>query len=215
MNFGSYFGSIPHDFNIQINNILLEQKFEVKYLGINFDSNLKWDKHIEYILNKTKYLPFLMHKLSKIMNIETLRLIYYAFFHSLINYGIVSWGGGAYSNYLGLLQNLRNRLLKIINKNKFIASENPLNLEQLFTFNSLMYHYESLQQKFITSTSVTRKKLIVLPKNKKAISNECNYVTAVRTFNELPNEYKVLQINVNNKNKIKEWIVQNPIIIPQ
>ena len=123
--------------------------------------------------------------------------------------------GGAYSNYLGLLQNLQNRLLKIINKNKFIASENPLNLEQLFTFNSLMYHYESLQQKFITSTSVTRKKLIVLPKNKKAISNKCNYVTAVRTFNELPNEYKVLQINVNNKNKIKEWIVQNPITIPQ
>ena len=112
--------------------------------------------------------------------------------------------GGAYSNYLGLLQNLQNRLLKIINKNKFIASENPLNLEQLFTFNSLMYHYESLKQKFITSTSVTRKKLIVLPKNKKAISNKCNYVTAVRTFNELPNEYKVLQINVNNKDKIKE-----------
>ena len=70
-------------------------------------------------------------------------------------------------------------------------------------------------QKCITSTSVRRKKLIVLPKNKKALSNKCNYATAVRTFNELLNEYKVLQINVNNKNKIKEWIVQNPITIPQ
>ena len=69
--------------------------------------------------------------------------------------------------------------------------------------------------KFITSTSVTRKKLIVLPKNKKALRNKCNYATAVRTFNKLLNEYKVLQINVNNKNKIKEWIVQNPITIPQ
>ena len=53
MNFGSYSNSIPHDLNIQINNISLEQKNKVKYLGIIFDSNLKWDKHVEYILNKT------------------------------------------------------------------------------------------------------------------------------------------------------------------
>ena len=80
MNFGSYCNSILHDLKIQINNIPLEQKNEVKYLGIIFDSNLKWDKHFEYILNETKYLPFLKFKLSKIMNSDTLKLIYYAFF---------------------------------------------------------------------------------------------------------------------------------------
>ena len=84
-----------------------------------------------------------------------------------------------------MLQRLQNRLLKIINKNKFVANDNPLNLKQLFTFNSLMYHYETLQKKFITSTSITRKKLIKLPKSKKAISDKSNYVTAIRTFNEL------------------------------
>ena len=112
-----------------------------------------------------------MFKLSKIMNSDTLKLIYYAFFHSLINYGITAWGG-TYSNNLGLLQRLQNRLLKIINKNKFVVmtNDNPLNLEQLFTFNSLMYHYETFQKKFITSTSITRKKFIKLPKSKKAIS---------------------------------------------
>ena len=39
MNFGSYCISVPNDLNIQINYILLEQKNEVKYLGIIFDSN--------------------------------------------------------------------------------------------------------------------------------------------------------------------------------
>ena len=131
MNFGSYCNSIPHGLNIQINNIPLEQENEVKYLGIIFDSNLKWDKHVEYILNKTKYLAFLMFKLSKIMNPDTLKLIYYAFFHSLINYGIIAWGG-AYSNYPGLLQRLQNRLIKIINKNKFVANDNPPNLQTAF-----------------------------------------------------------------------------------
>ena len=60
MNFFSYCNSIPHNLNIQMNNIPLDlQKNEVKYLGIIFDSNLKWDKHFEYILNKTEYLPLL------------------------------------------------------------------------------------------------------------------------------------------------------------
>ena len=77
-----------------------------------------------------------MFKLSKIMNSSTLKLIYYAFFHSLINYGIIAWGG-AYSNYLGLLQRLQNRLLKIINKNKFIVDNNPLNFNNCL----LLTHY--------------------------------------------------------------------------
>ena len=148
------------------------------------------------------------------MNSDTSKLMYYAFFNSLLNYGIIAQGG-AYSNYLGLLQRLQNRLLKIINKNKFVANDNPLNLEQLFTFNSLMYHYETLQKKFIISTSITRKMLIKLPKSKKAISDKCNYVTAIRTFNELPNEYKVLKMNEKNKNKIKTWLVHNPTAMPQ
>ena len=71
-------------------------------------------------------------------------------------------------------------------------------------------------KKIITSTSITRKKLIKLPKSKKAISDKCNYVTAIRTFNELPNEYKVLKLNEKNKNKIKKTcLVHNPIAMPQ
>ena len=56
------------------------------------------------------------------------------FFHSRLNYGNIAWGG-AYNNYLSLLQRLQNRLLKIVNKNKFIVHNNPLNLDQLFVYN--------------------------------------------------------------------------------
>ena len=41
MSVGSYCSNIPHDLNIQINNILLDQKLKFKYLGIHFDLNLK------------------------------------------------------------------------------------------------------------------------------------------------------------------------------
>ena len=99
------------------------------------------------------------------MQPETLKMIYYAYFHSLINYGNIAWGG-AYSNYLSLLQTLQTRLLKIINKNTF-SQNNPLNLEQLFNYNCLLFYYDKLTEEFSKSAKITRFKLIELPSKKK------------------------------------------------
>ena len=76
-----------------------------KYLGIIFDNNMRWNEHMEYIYNKTKYLIFIFYKLAKLMTTGTLRMIYYALFHSIISYGIIAWGD-AYSNS----KSLPNRL---------------------------------------------------------------------------------------------------------
>ena len=119
-----------------------------KYLGIIFYSNMRWKEHMEYIYNKTKYLIFIFYKLAKLMTTDTLRMIYYALFHSIISYGIIAWGG-AYSNSKSLLNRLQIRLLKITNKNKFTLIKNPMSLDQIFSYESLTYHYEKLQLAFI------------------------------------------------------------------
>ena len=67
------------------------------------------------------------------MTTDTLMMIYYAFFHSMISYGIITWAG-ACNNTRDLLQNLQKRILKIIDKNNFIEQNFPMNLEQMFTF---------------------------------------------------------------------------------
>ena len=81
-----------------------------------FDYNLRWDKHIQYTIKKTKYLIYIFYKISKSMTIETLRMIYYAYFHSIVNYGIIVWGG-VYNSNLDLMRNLQKRILKIVHKN--------------------------------------------------------------------------------------------------
>ena len=119
---------------------------------------MRWNEHIKYIYNKTKYLIFIFYKLSKLMSTDTLRMIYYALFQSIILYGIIAWGG-AYSNSKNLLNRLQIRSLKIINKNEFPVDKNPMNRDQIFTYESLSYHYEDLQTAFINSSSTTRKKV--------------------------------------------------------
>lgn len=168
---------------------------------------MKWDKHIEYLTNKTKYLLFIFHKLSKIMKIETLRTIYCALFNSIISYGIIAWGG-AYANVLSLLQNLQKRLLKIINKNNFIIDRNPLSIGQLYALESLYYHYNNLQSKYQNSNSKTRNKSIQIPTRYKTVSIKSSLAKAISLFNSLPNELKNLQIK-DKKKKLKIWIMHN------
>ena len=70
------------------------------------------DKHIIRIIQKTKYLIYIFHKLKQFMSTETLRMIYYEFFKSIISYGYIAWGG-AYNNFLNLLQSLENRHISV------------------------------------------------------------------------------------------------------
>lgn len=90
MTFGNYRDSVPAKFEIQVNDKKLNRVESCKYLGIIFDYNLRWNEHIDYIYNKTKYLVFIFYKLSRVMNLDTLKLIYYAFSNSIITYGIIA-----------------------------------------------------------------------------------------------------------------------------
>lgn len=89
--------------NLRIGEQTVNRVDKWKYLGTVFVYSMKWHKHIEHIATKTKYLIYVFAKLSKFMQTKTLMTIYYALFHSYINYGIIAWGG-AYGNSLDVLQ---------------------------------------------------------------------------------------------------------------
>ena len=118
MTFGSYCHSVPNALNIKLDNQSIERVEAHKYLGLIFDYNMKWDAHIKYIVKKTKYLIFIFAKIKNIIETKTLMIMYYALFHSILNYGIIAWGG-AYSNNVNLVENIQKKILKIINKNQF------------------------------------------------------------------------------------------------
>lgn len=132
---------------------------------------MKWEKHINNIVKKTRYLIFLFAKISKIMDRKTLMLIYHAFFQSLVNYGIIAWGG-AYNNCLNLIQSIQRKLLKIIHKNQFGTQDLILNVRQLFQLEAVSYYYAELRDRYMNSTSNTRNKIIPLPKINKTITKK-------------------------------------------
>ena len=54
MPFGAYKDSIPNNLNIIVNNINIELTYEMKYLGVIIDPNMRWDRHMSYVLKKNK-----------------------------------------------------------------------------------------------------------------------------------------------------------------
>lgn len=127
MAFGNYRDSVPMQTNVAIRGKQLTRVDSCKYLGIIFYYNMRWDYHIQHVVKKTKYLVYIFYKISKFMSTEIMRMIYYAFFHSIVSYGILIWGG-VYNNNRILLENLQKRILKIVNKNNFIVQDNPFEL---------------------------------------------------------------------------------------
>ena len=166
---------------------------------------MRWNKQIQYIYKKTKYLIFIFYKLSKLMTTDTLRMVYYTLFQSIVSCGIIAWGG-AYPNTKNLLNRLQIRLLKIINKNKFSVDKNPMSIDQIFTYESLTYHYEDLQTAYINSSSTTRKKSLQIPRRYLTISIKNSYIRAITVFNNLPNELKTIRNKNSQKIKLIQWV---------
>ena len=70
------------------NGRFLEQTFNTKFLGLKIDKCLNWKEHIAYIILKLSSACYDITSMSTFVCIRTLKLIYFAYFHSLMKYGL-------------------------------------------------------------------------------------------------------------------------------
>lgn len=99
-------------------------------------------KHIEYLVNKTKYLTFVFCDLSKF------RLFFRLFFmHCFTLLQIMELLPEEDPNYLNSIQRLQNKYLKNLNIYIFEISNYPPNIEQLFCLEAIVYHYNEYNDK--------------------------------------------------------------------
>jgi len=84
---------------------------EIKFLGLTIDETLSWKQHIEQVLNKMCTACYALRNIKHIVPIDTLRVIYFAHIHSIINYGIIFWGSSSYANKVFILQ---KKIIRII-----------------------------------------------------------------------------------------------------
>ena len=135
---------------LNIQNIHLEEKEVVTFLGIEIDNKLVWKSHIKLICNKISksigILRLLKHSFPK----HILKMIYMSLIFSYINYCNVVWGS-AYDNHLKPLVILQKKAIRIINKSSYDAESAPifcslslLNISNIHKLNCLKFMYNCL-----------------------------------------------------------------------
>jgi hypothetical protein len=67
------------------------------FLGLTLDTTLSWEGHKNKIIPKLNSARFALRTVKLFLCKEELKIVYFAYVHSVISYGIIFWGN-AYSS---------------------------------------------------------------------------------------------------------------------
>jgi hypothetical protein len=101
--------------DISYNNIYHYQ-INTRILGITVESSLSRKHHIDGLIVKLSRAYYTVRALRPFVSHESLRMIYFSYFHAVLSYGIIFWWNSLYSNNvfklqketIGIITNSRN-----------------------------------------------------------------------------------------------------------
>lgn len=214
--------------DIKFNNDEIENVKVLKYLGMNFDSNLTYEYHINTIAKRLSPTVGLIRKLKYSLPKSILLNIYYSLIHSNLNYMSLIWGSASKTN-LNKLQVLQNRAMKYIynlpfrhstldiylNVVKTILPVRALYKYQLSThvhsvLNDCCYYTTGLNYK--TNERTRSGKILDRAKIRTEIGRRSLEFSGPSEYNVLPDSIKNLNIH-KFKKEIKKWLLNENILI--
>lgn len=102
---------------------IIPSKF-VKYLGIYIDNHLSWHQQENNMRTRLARAAGMLCKIRHYVSFETLRMVYFGIFSSILTYGAQIWG--QHNRIVKSLQKLQNRAIRFMNFQPFRASAIPL-----------------------------------------------------------------------------------------
>ena len=98
---------------IAVNGKLIQEKEQVKILGVTLTNNLKWDTHTNNLINSLKYHYRSFSRSCRLLTIDTRKLLYNAAIASRMNYCDMVWDC-CNLNVKKKLQSVQNRCARRI-----------------------------------------------------------------------------------------------------
>ena len=89
--------SIADDFELKMNNHIIERTKSYRYLGLLVDEKFSWVNHINEICWKLSQVAGVIFKIRTLLSKEALMLVYHALVGSKLRYGLVCWATASQS----------------------------------------------------------------------------------------------------------------------
>lgn len=147
------------DININDENNYISKVNDTKFLGLYINNTLSWKLHIDKILPKLCSACFAMRSVKPFVSQQTLLMIYYSYFPSIVSYGIIFWGHSSPSLRVFRLQ---KRIIRIVTGSrsrdsckKLFISQKILSLPFLYIFSLLRFVMKN-RELFTTNNEIHR-----------------------------------------------------------
>ena len=108
---------VRYKLSLLIANKQIRHEKHVRYLGLIFDSNLNWKKHIYELGKKVSRGIGILSKIRHLVNSSLLIQLYYSLIYPFLTYGLLLWGNNYQSN-LKPIVTLQKKAIRIITFSK-------------------------------------------------------------------------------------------------
>ena len=216
-----------YNYTITMDGNILDRTVDTKYLGVILDQKLKWNKHINYIINKITKTSYILSKIRHYVNINTLKSLYYSLVHPHLNYCLTAWGGAPNSTIKPLII-FQKKIIRIMTFSKFdnpsaelFLRLNILPINQLYNLNVslLMYkiHHSLITGKYKLiqidklhshNTRLSKNKNYYHSFNKLNIGLNTFSAQGTKIWSNLSNTLKQLPLHLFKK-ELKQYLINS------
>jgi hypothetical protein len=97
--------NMPHcPLTIGYKDKYIEEVVSTKFLGIHLDNHLNWNNHTDQIIPKLSAACYAVRHVYHFVNQNTLKSIYFTYFHSIVKHGIICGGNSSNNRKIFTLQ---------------------------------------------------------------------------------------------------------------
>lgn len=188
-----------------------------KFLGVHIDESLNWKKHIETLESRLSSFCYALRCLSRLATKKAAIEAYYAFFQSRVVYGLALWGGSTDVSKIFILQKRCVRILDNLESNRISCRDSFKNLK-IHTLTALyvielckiIMRYPGkfpLRPEGESSRLNERYKYnLEIPKSRTKSYDRTTKMAAIKVFNKLPDDIKMLKGN-KFLNRVKQFLL--------
>ena len=194
-----------------------------KFVGLNLDEFLSWNKHAESVRKKISSATFALAKLKKTLPSNIKYTIYNSLFRSHIEFGITAWGNSN-SNDIKRICSLQKRAIRYISNANFNSHTgatfkklNILKFHDLFKLNQAMFMHKYIAGKlplsfdnlFTKLNSFERSMSFQIVSVKKSNLKLFPSFSLPKSWNDLPLNLKRLNTASSLKRKYTQILIED------
>jgi len=208
-----------------INDVIIERKLSVNFLGIQMDENLTWKNHIQIVENKISKNLAMLYKAKPFLNFDALKNLYFCFINTYLTYCNIIWGSNNYTKLKKLYSKQKQACRIIYGTDRYSSSETLLhklgilNIYKLNIYQILIFIFKTKQGlspklfdnrfppiKHKYKTRYSRNNLAIPKKLLRVGTYSINYRGPYLWNELLPNKFKSITSLTQFKNSLSSFM---------